>query len=71
VATSVRMVSSTTSGTLDDSGDANPDGDFRYDPSLPGYIFNVRTSGLAPGTWELGFRIAGDPTEHGAGFQLH
>jgi hypothetical protein len=22
------------------------------------------------GTWELRFRIAGDPTEHGAGFQI-
>ena len=22
------------------------------------------------GTWEIRFRIAGDPTEHGAGFQI-
>jgi microsomal dipeptidase-like Zn-dependent dipeptidase len=70
VATSVLMLSSNTSGTLDDAGDANPDGNFRYDASLPGYIFNLKTTGLAPGTWELRFRIAGDPTEHGAGFQV-
>jgi hypothetical protein len=70
VATSVLMVSTNTSGTPDASGNANPDGNFRYDPSLPGYIFNLKTTGLAPGTWELRFRIAGDPTEHGAGFQV-
>jgi len=39
-------------------------------PPQPGYIFNLKTTGLAPGTWELRFRIAGDPTEHGAGFQI-
>jgi hypothetical protein len=70
VATSVLMVSTNTSGVPDDAGNANPDGNFRYDASLPGYIFNLKTTGLAAGTWELRFRIAGDPTEHGAGFQV-
>jgi len=64
------MISGNTSGPLDDSGNANPDANFRYDASLPGYVFNLKTTGLAPGTWELRFRIAGDPTEHGAGFQI-
>jgi microsomal dipeptidase-like Zn-dependent dipeptidase len=70
MATSVVMISGNTSGPLDDSGNANPDANFRYDASLPGYVFNLKTTGLAPGTWELRFRIAGDPTEHGAGFQI-
>jgi microsomal dipeptidase-like Zn-dependent dipeptidase len=70
VATSLIMVSSTTTGPLEDAGNANPDGNFRYDGSLAGYIYNLRTTGLAAGTWELRFRIAGDPTEHGARFQI-
>ena len=69
-ATGVRMVSSSTVGVLDDSGEANPDFNFRYDPSLAGYIFNLSTKGLAPGSWQLVFRIAGDPTDHAALFQL-
>jgi len=54
----------------EDPGNANPDGNFRYDAGLPGYIYNLKTTGLAGGTWELRFRVAGDPTEHGAGFQI-
>jgi microsomal dipeptidase-like Zn-dependent dipeptidase len=68
VATSVLMVSTQTSGPVEDPGNSNPDGNFRYDSG--GYHFNLKTTGLAAGTWELRFRIAGDPTEHGAGFQV-
>jgi microsomal dipeptidase-like Zn-dependent dipeptidase len=68
VATSVLMVSTQTSGPVEDPGNSNPDGNFRYDSG--GYQFNLKTTGLAAGTWELRFRIAGDPTEHGAGFQV-
>jgi microsomal dipeptidase-like Zn-dependent dipeptidase len=66
----VRSVSSVTAGVLDDSGSANPDFGFRYDPTLAGYIYNLSTKSLAPGTWELRFRVAGDPAEHAAPFQL-
>jgi microsomal dipeptidase-like Zn-dependent dipeptidase len=66
----VRAVSSVTAGVLDDSGSANPDLGFRYDPALGGYIFNLSTKSLGPGTWELRFRVAGDPSEHAAPFQL-
>jgi microsomal dipeptidase-like Zn-dependent dipeptidase len=69
-ATAVTMVSNSTAGVLDDSGQANPDFNFRYDPGLAGYIFNLSTKGLAPGSWHLVFRIAGDPTDHAALFQL-
>jgi hypothetical protein len=65
----VRPVASTVVGTLDDSGNANPDCGFRYDASLAGYIFNLSTRGLVPGAWELRFRVAGDPTEHAALFR--
>jgi microsomal dipeptidase-like Zn-dependent dipeptidase len=68
VATSVLMVSTQTSGPVEDPGNSNPDGNFRYDSGA--YHFNLKTTGLAVGTWELRFRIAGDPTEHGAAFQV-
>jgi hypothetical protein len=66
----VRPVSSAVVGVLDDSGSANPDFGFRYDASLAGYIYNLSTQRLAPGAWELRFRVAGDPTEHAAPFQI-
>ena len=66
----VRRLSSDAVGVLDDSGNANPDFGFRYDPSLAGYIFNLSTKPLTPGAWELRFRVTGDPTEHSAPFQL-
>jgi hypothetical protein len=69
-ATAVAQISANTTGTPEDAGQANPDGNFRYDASLPGYIFNLQTTGMAAGTWELRFSIAGDPTEHAARFQV-
>lgn len=38
---------------VEDSGNANPDFAFRYDAGLQGYIFNLSTKGLAPGTYSL------------------
>ena len=70
-AVAVTQMSTNTSGPPEDAGNANPDGNFRYDASLPGYIFNLQTTGLAAGTWEIRFHIAGDPTEHGVTFQIH
>jgi hypothetical protein len=37
-AVSVMQVSTNTPAMLDDTGNANPDFDFRYDPSLAGYL---------------------------------
>jgi uncharacterized Zn-binding protein involved in type VI secretion len=59
-ATTVALVSGG-SGTLEDSGNANPDDNFRYDPTLPGYIFNLSTKPLGSGTWRLSFRSSNDP----------
>lgn len=39
---------------------ANPDGAFRFDPSLPGYIFNLSTKGLSAGRYVLSFWAGGD-----------
>jgi hypothetical protein len=55
------------SGTVEDAGNANPDGNFRYDVTLGpsgGYIFNLKTSGLATGTYNLTFTVAGASDAH-------
>jgi uncharacterized Zn-binding protein involved in type VI secretion len=59
-ATTVALVSGG-SGLVEDSGNANPDDNFRYDPTLPGYIFNLSTKPLSSGTWRLSFRTSNDP----------
>jgi hypothetical protein len=59
-ATTVALVSGG-SGLVEDSGNANPDDNFRYDPTLPGYIFNLSTKPLVSGTWRLSFRSSNDP----------
>jgi hypothetical protein len=47
---------------------ANPNGDFRFDAGLAqnggGYIFNLSTKGLPPGTYTVHFTIPGDPITH-------
>jgi len=46
-------------------------GTFRFDPTLPGYITNVSTKGLAPGSYVLEFTISGsDTTVHTAPFTV-
>ena len=69
-AVSLQQVSSAASAAVEDSGAANADGNFRYDATLQGYIFNLSTQGLAIGIWELQFRASGDPTLHAARFVI-
>ena len=42
----------------------SPDSNFRYVATLQGYIFNLKTTGLASGTWCLTFTVNGqsDPS---------
>ena len=69
-ATGLALIGGSSSLTADDSGNANPDGNFRYDPTLNGYIFNLSTQGLAAGTYALQFTVQGDATTHTVQFQL-
>ena len=69
-AVSIARVSSNTPATLDDTGNANPDLDFRYDASVAGYIFNLNTKGYASGTYSLTFTAGADPTLHSAPFAV-
>jgi hypothetical protein len=72
-ATSVTAVSGF-SGTPDAPGNANPDNDFRFDPTLGptgGYIFNLSTGGLASGTYSLQFIAGSDPVTHSVSFGVN
>jgi hypothetical protein len=67
-ATGVYLISTGAGGTLDDAGNANPDFNFRYDSG--GYIFNLKTTGYATGTYALAFTVGGDPVTHTVQFQV-
>jgi hypothetical protein len=72
-AVSVIQISSSASVTLDDTGQANPDFDFRYDSSpdgTGGYIFNLKTTGYGTGSYLLNFTVGGDPSLHSVQFQV-
>lgn len=70
-ATALVKVDGTASTALtNDSGNANPDNDFRYDASLQGYIYNLSTRGLSSGTWELQFTVSGQPATYAVRFDI-
>jgi hypothetical protein len=58
-ATAVAVVGSPNDLTPDDSGNANPDNDFRYDGSQ--YIFNLSTKNMSVGMWQMFFTASNDP----------
>ena len=64
----VTAVGLSPTGTLDDSGHANPGNVFRSVDH--GYLFNLSTKGLAPGDYTLDFTVAGDPTLHHYAFTI-
>jgi len=66
----VTLTSTNAPTALDDSGNANPDFDFRYDSGLGGYIFNLSTTGYGTGTYTLNFTANGDPTTHNTTFAV-
>jgi hypothetical protein len=55
----LKLVGGTSSAPVIDSGNSNPDNNFRYDPTLGGagggYIFNLSTKGLTAGRYILSF----------------
>ncbi|HEX8708661.1 MAG TPA: ExeM/NucH family extracellular endonuclease [Pyrinomonadaceae bacterium] len=55
-----------------DSGNSNRGNNFRFDPVLGGYIFNLSTKSLgsAPGEYTVNFTVAGDPVIHTITFTL-
>jgi hypothetical protein len=69
-ATGLALIGGSGNFAAEDSGNANPDGNFRYDPTINGYVFNLSTKGLAAGTYALQFTVQGDATTHTVQFQL-
>lgn len=72
-AISVTRISESVEGVVQDSGNANPDYDFRYDSTLGdtgGYIFNFSTRGLISGTYKLCFTATPDLTPYSVQFQV-
>jgi len=67
-AVGMALVSNSVYGPVEDSGNANPDNNFRF--SGDSYIFNLKTTGLATGTYNLYFRVGADPTLHTVQFQI-
>jgi hypothetical protein len=67
-AVGVSLISTNVYGPASDSGNANPDGNFRFDSGS--YIFNLQTTGLATGVYNLYFRVGSDPTLHTVQFQI-
>ena len=68
VATSVHLVSNNAPGPLEDSGNANPDLQFRLDGDK--YIFNLSLNGFGLGTYALVFTAGTDTTPHTVTFQV-
>jgi hypothetical protein len=67
-AVGVSLISTTAYGPVVDSGNANPDSNFRFDSNI--YIFNLKTTGLGTGVYNLYFRVGADPTLHTVQFQI-
>jgi hypothetical protein len=66
-ATSVKKVDNSTTGVVEDSGNANPDQNFRYSADVGeggGYIFNKSLKGFTSGTWVLSFTVNGGETHY-------
>ena len=63
-AMSVVLVSTNSSRTPEDSGNSNPDLNFRYDATLGGagggYIYNLSTRGLSSGQYVWSFYAGSD-----------
>ena len=68
VATAVYLVSTSAPGPLADSGNANPDYQFRFIDSS--YIFNLSLKGFGQGTYALAFTAGNDPIPHAVQFQV-
>jgi hypothetical protein len=69
-ATGLTRAGGEASGPLDDTGNADPEGGFRDDAALDGYIFNLSTRGLSTGRYNVLFLVTGDPTVHATPFAV-
>jgi predicted extracellular nuclease len=64
----VGQISSTSYGDVISAGEANPDNNFRFDDGK--YIYNLKTTGLTTGVYNLYFTAGSDPVVHTVQFQV-
>ena len=64
----ISLISTSVYGPVADSGNANPDNNFRF--TGDSYIFNLKTTGLSTGTYNLYLTVGADPTLHTVQFQI-
>jgi hypothetical protein len=72
-AISVTQISTSISGAVENTGNSNPDSNFRFDATLGstgGYIFNLKTIGFSTGTYNVNFTVTGDSFVYAAPFQV-
>ena len=67
-ALNVQQVSTSISGDVITSGEANADNNFRFDNGM--YILNLKTTGLSTGVYKLYFTAGDDPVVHSVQFQV-
>jgi hypothetical protein len=66
-ATNVVLVSTSSSSDIQNTGNSNPDANFRFDNGA--YIFNLKTTGLS-GSYVMNFTIDGGSQTYSAPFQV-
>jgi DNA/RNA endonuclease G (NUC1) len=67
-AVGVSLISTDVYGPVESPGNSNPDSNFRFSDNS--YIFNLNTTGLASGIYNLYFRVGNDPTLHTVQFRI-
>ncbi|MGI8545340.1 MAG: hypothetical protein ACR2MD_17925 [Aridibacter sp.] len=66
----IRLVSAPdTEIEIESPGNSNPDNNFRYEDGR--YVFNLKTTGLSPGVYNLSFTAGSDPTIHMVEFRVN
>jgi len=64
------QIDSGASYNAEDSGNANPDFNFRFELGQQAYIYNLKIQGYETGTYWLRFRIGNTPVEYHVEFQV-
>ena len=67
-AVGISLVSTSVYGPVEDSGNSNPDNNFRF--TSDSYTYNLQTTGFATGVYYLYFTVGADPTVHTVQFQI-
>jgi len=67
-AVGISLVSTNVYGPVEDAGNSNPDSNFRF--TGDSYTYNLKTTGLATGVYNLYFSVGTDPTLHTLQFQI-